>query len=197
MAKKLGKAAKTKKGVDGRDLAVIGVYILFFVFVLILIFRSRTGNQKVEAMEKEFEAMKRQTTQLKRSNSASEKDLATSRSQMKDSEDKIARERQEYDFVVGTSLEYAKKSALMMAIWEAIDKVRSVALRSLNISKNEVTIEMITPSGVYLTDFIGTLYKRTDIIETVQVIETKQERSEVKEGEEVLAGKIKIVAKAK
>lgn len=195
MAKKLGKAAKAKKGLDGRDFAVFGVYGLFFVFVIILFIQSRSGNKKVEAMEADVENLKRQTTQLKRSNSAMEKELATARAQMKEADEKIAREKQEYDFVVGTSLEYAKKSALMMAIWEAIDKIRNVALRNVNISKNEVTIEMITPSGVYLTDFIGTLYKRSDIIETVQVTETKQEASEAKEGEEVLVGKVKIIAK--
>lgn len=195
MAKKLG-AAKKKKGMDGRDWAVIASYFVFFGFVIVLFMISREGNQKVKALEAQLEGLKSQESALKRANSASEKDLAAMRAKLEDSNAKMERERQEYDFVVGTSLEYAKKSELMMAIWEAIDKVRNVAMKSLVISKNEVNIEMITPSGVYLTDFIGTLYKRADLIQTIQVTETKQERSSTKEGEEVLVGKIKIIAKA-
>ena len=73
------------------------------------------------------------------------------------SESKYKREEEEYTFVVGTSLEYAKKNKLMMAVWESIDKVRSVALRYISVEKNNVKLELFTQSDVFLTEFMSEL----------------------------------------
>ncbi|MBT3786369.1 hypothetical protein HOF92_15450, partial [bacterium] len=105
------------------------------------------------------------------------------------------REKQEYDFVVGTSLEYAKKNKLLMAIWEAIDKVRNVAIRDVTVEKNDVTLTMVTRSDVYLTEFMTELNKRKDLISTIRIKENKVEKLSKKSDQELLVGLLKIIAK--
>ena len=83
----------------------------------------------------------------------------------------------------------------MMAVWESIDKVRSVALRYISVEKNNVKLELFTQSDVFLTEFMSELNKRKDLIQTIQITETKTEKVGKKKDKEVLVGYVNIIAK--
>ena len=194
MAKKLGKKNK-KKGLDTRDFAVIGGYLIFFLIVGFLYAQASSGNKEVKKLEKQEAAVKKNLSKAKKAS----KDVAKRKKQMKiemdASESKYKREEEEYTFVVGTSLEYAKKNKLMMAVWESIDKVRSVALRYISVEKNNVKLELFTQSDVFLTEFMSELNKRKDLIRTIQITETKTEKVGKKKEKEALVGYVNIIAK--
>jgi Tfp pilus assembly protein PilN len=193
MAKKLGKRA-SKKGLDTRDYLVFGGY--FFLFV-ILIYFATTGRQKNLALKKQQTKIDNLEGNRKRAKSSVKrlgKKLATERERLRNSEVRAKREKQEYDFVVGTSLEYAKKNRLLMAIWEAIDKVQNVALRTITVEKNDISLSMVTQSDVYLTEFMTALNKRKDLIDTIRIKETKIEKADKKTGRQLLVGTMEIVA---
>ena len=71
----------------------------------------------MKKLEKQEAAVKKNLSKAKKAS----KDVAKRKKQMKiemdASESKYKREEEEYTFVVGTSLEYAKKNKLMMAVW--------------------------------------------------------------------------------
>tara|TARA_Y100000589_G_scaffold132599_1_gene126556 strand:- start:2077 stop:2805 length:729 start_codon:yes stop_codon:yes gene_type:complete len=194
MAKKLGKKNK-KKGLDGRDFAVIGGYIIFVFIIIYLYAQASSGNKEVKKLEKQEAQVKREFSEAKKAS----KDIAKRKKQIKIeldvSESKYKREEEEYTFVVGTSLEYAKKNKLMMAVWEAIDRVRSIALRYISVEKNNVKLELFTQSDVFLTEFMSELNKRKDLIRTIQITETKTEKIGKKKEKEALVGYMSIVAK--
>ena len=50
MAKKLGKKNK-KKGIDGRDFAVIGGYVIFLFIIGFLYAQASSGNKEVKKLE--------------------------------------------------------------------------------------------------------------------------------------------------
>ena len=194
MAKKLGKKNK-KKGLDTRDFAVIAGYLIFFLIIGFLYAQASSGNKEVKKLEKREAEVKKNFSRAK----LASKDIAKRKKKLKieldASESKYKREEEEYTFVVGTSLEYAKKNKLMMAVWESIDKVRSVALRYISVEKNNVKLELFTQSDVFLTEFMSELNKRKDLIQTIQITETKTEKVGKKKDKEALVGYVNIIAK--
>ena len=195
MAKKLGKKS-AKKGFDKRDGAVVGCYLIFFIWIGIIVAQSMKGNKEVKDLETRLTQMTKRQNDVKKDNKALSKQLSKIKAEFEDSKAKFAREEEEYKFVVGTSLEYAKKNKLLMAVGEAIGIVRNVALKSVVVEKNDVVIEMLTQSDVNLTEFMTELNKRKDLIQTIQITETKTEKIGDKgKTKEILVGILKIVAK--
>ena len=194
MAKKLGKKNK-KKGFDGRDFAVIGGYVIFLFIIGFLYAQASSGNKEVKKLEKREAEVKRDFSKAKKANKDISKRKKQMRVELDVSESKYKREEEEYTFVVGTSLEYAKKNKLMMAVWESIDRVRSIALRYIAVEKNIVKLELYTQSDVFLTEFMSELNKRKDLIRTIQITETKTEKVGKKKEKEALVGYMSIVAK--
>ena len=194
MAKKLGKKNK-KKGLDGRDFAIIGGYVIFFLIIGFLYAQASSGNKEVKSLEQQEAAVKKALSEAKKNSKAVAKRKKQMKIEMDASESKYKREEEEYTFVVGTSLEYAKKNKLLMAVWESIDKVRSVALRYISVEKNSVKLELFTQSDVFLTEFMSELNKRKDLIRTIQITETKTEKVGKKKDKEALVGYVNIIAK--
>jgi septal ring factor EnvC (AmiA/AmiB activator) len=157
--------------------------------------QGKKGQSEIKELEKRKVRIKKQLSDAKKQGKALSKELKTWRAKIEDSKNKLQREKTEYDFVVGTSLEYAKKNKLLMAIWEGIDEVRSVALKSVTVKQNSVALEMLSPSDVYLTEFMGELNKRKDLIDTIRIVETKIEKLDKKSTKELLFGRLDIVAK--
>ncbi len=193
MAKRLGKRAQ-KKGLDNRDYLVFGGYFLLFVMLVYLATTGRQKNLALKKQQSEIDSLETNRRTAKASVKRLSKKLATERERLRNSEVRGKREKQEYDFVVGTSLEYAKKNRLLMAIWEAIDKVQNVALRSVTVEKNEISLSMVTQSDVFLTEFMTALNKRKDLIDTIRIKETKTEKADKKTGRQLLVGFMEIVA---
>jgi len=194
MAKKLGKRA-SKKGFDTRDYLVIGGYVIFALWLVYLATTGREKNRLINRQQTQIDTLNKDRTTLNRQVKVLSRDITEEKARVENSEAKLKREKQEYDFVVGTSLEYAKKSRLLMAVWEAIDKVRNVAIRDVTVAKNDVTMNMVTRSDVYLTEFMTEMNKRKDLVSTIRIKETKVERASKKSEEELLVGLLNIVAK--
>lgn len=194
MAKRLGKKSK-KKGLDGRDFGAIAGYLVFFSIIFMLYSQASIGNKEVKRLEADEKRVAKDLSSERRKGKKISKEKKQKKADLDDSDLKYKREADEYSFVVGTSLEYAQKYKLMMAVWEAIDKVRNVALRFISVEKNSVKLELYTQSDVFLTEFMGELNKRKDLIETIQITETKTEKVGVKKQKEALVGYIRIVAK--
>ncbi|PCJ18747.1 MAG: hypothetical protein COB02_09955 [Candidatus Cloacimonadota bacterium] len=194
MAKKKSKRNQ-KKGLDQRDYMVYGVYALLFLFIVFSAFVGK-GNQKEKLMvEAQKKALTKEKSKIKSNSRKLERELKVWRARRDESKSKLSKEKNEYDFVVGTSLEYAKKNKLLMAIWESIDKVRNLAIASVTVAQNEVDIVMHAQSDVYLTEFMSELNRRKDIIQTIQIVESRIEVIDKKVGKEVLLGILKIIAK--
>ena len=194
MAKKLGKRA-SKKGFDTRDALVWGGYLLLILWLTLTASSSREKNRLIKQQEAELSSLQTEKVTLSRKIKLLKKEVSEEKARVENSEVKLKREKQEYDFVVGTSLEYAKKNRILMAIWEAIDKVRNVAIKDVTVAKNDVTLNMVTRSDVYLTEFMTELNQRQDLVSTIRIKETKLDRSGKKAGEELLVGLMNIVAK--
>ena len=194
MAKKLGKRA-SKKGFDTRDFLVWGGYLLLILWLTLTATSSREKNRLIKQQEAELSSLQTEKVTLSRKIKLLKKEVSEEKARVENSEVKLKREKQEYDFVVGTSLEYAKKNRILMAIWEAIDKVRNVAIKDVTVAKNDVTLNMVTRSDVYLTEFMTELNQRQDLVSTIRIKETKLDRSGKKAGEELLVGLMNIVAK--
>jgi hypothetical protein len=194
MAKKLGKRAG-KKGFDTRDYLVIGGYVIFALWLVYLATTGREKNRLIKRQSSQITALEKERSTVNRKVKKMAKELSEEKARVENSAAKLKREKQEYDFVVGTSLEYAKKNKLLMAIWEAIDKVRNVAIRDVTVEKNDVTLTMVTRSDVYLTEFMTELNKRKDLISTIRIKENKVEKLSKKSDQELLVGLLKIIAK--
>lgn len=194
MAKKKSKRNQ-KKGLDQRDYMVYGIYALLVIFVGFSLFVGKGNKAEKIKVETTKKALEKEKSTIKKNSKKLEKDLKTWRARRDESKSKLSKEQNEYNFVVGTSLEYAKKTKLLMAIWESIDKVRNLGIASVTVAKNEVDITMHAQSDVYLTEFMSELNRRKDIIETIQIIESRIEVVDKKEGKEVLLGVLKIIAK--
>lgn len=194
MAKKKSKRNQ-KKGLDQRDYMVYGAYALLVVFVGFSLFVGKGNQAEKVKVEKQKALLEKEKKTIKKNSKKLEKDLKTWRARRDESKSKLSKEQNEYNFVVGTSLEYAKKTKLLMAIWESIDKVRNLGIASVTVAKNEVDITMHAQSDVYLTEFMSELNRRKDIIETIQIVESRIEVIDKKEGKEVLLGNLKIIAK--
>lgn len=194
MAKKLGKKSK-KKGLDGRDFGVIAGYLVFFSIIFMLYSQASTGNKEVKRLEADEKRVAKDLSEERKRGKEISKEKKQVKVELDDSDLKYKREADEYTFVVGTSLEYAQKYKLMMAVWEAIEKVRNVALRFISVEKNNVKLELYTQSDAFLTEFMGELNKRKDLIETIQITETKTEKVGAKKQKEALVGYVQIVAK--
>jgi len=194
MAKKRGKKNQ-KKGIHGRDWASFGGYFVVLGFIAFLVLDGMKGSEEVKELEKRYETLKKQQTESKKQNKTLVKDLKQVRAEFENSKSKFKREEEEYKFVVGTSLEYAEKNKLLMAVWEAIGVVRNVAIRNIKVEKNDVTIEMFTQSDLYLTEFMAELSKRKDLVRSIQILETKTEKVGKKKDKEALVGYLKIFAK--
>ena len=194
MAKKLGKRAG-KKGFDTRDYLVIGGYVIFALWLVYLATTGREKNRLIKRQSSQITALEKERSTVNRKVKKMAKELSEEKARVENSAAKLKREKQEYYFVVGTSLEYAKKNKLLMAIWEAIDKVRNVAIRDVTVEKNDVTLTMVTRSDVYLTEFMTELNKRKDLISTIRIKENKVEKLSKKSDQELLVGLLKIIAK--
>ncbi|MCO4781172.1 MAG: hypothetical protein KC646_02515 [Candidatus Cloacimonetes bacterium] len=194
MAKKRAKKNQ-KKGLDQRDYMVYGVYVLLLFFVGFSLFVGKGNKSEKAKVEKTKKTLEKEKSKIKKNSKKLEKELKTWRARRDESKSKLSKEQNEYNFVVGTSLEYAKKTKLLMAIWESIDKVRNLGIASVTVAKNEVDITMHAQSDVYLTEFMSELNRRKDIIETIQIVESRIEVVDKKEGKEVLLGILKIIAK--
>ena len=100
MAKKLGKKNK-KKGLDTRDFAVIGGYLIFFLIIGFLYAQASSGNKEVKKLEKREAEVKKNFSRAK----IASKDVAKRKKKLKieldASESKYKREEEEYTFVVG------------------------------------------------------------------------------------------------
>lgn len=194
MAKKLGKRS-SKKGFDARDYLVWASYLGLILWLTITATSGREKNRLIKQQESQLNSLQTEKNTLSRKVKLLDKELSEEKARLENSETKLKREQQEYDFVVGTSLEYAKKNRILMAIWEAIDKVRNVAIKDVTVAKNDVTLNMITRSDVYLTEFMTELNQRQDLVSTIRIKETKLERSAKQSNEELLVGLMSIVAK--
>ena len=194
MAKKLGKRNK-KKSLDGRDFAVFGGYIIFFLIIGFLYAQASSGNKEVKKLEKEEATIKKELKRLKAKKKELDRDKKETNINLSRSKNDLKKQEQKNSIVTGTSLDYAKKNKLLMAAWEAIDKVRNVALRKISIEENAVKLELFTQSDVFLTEFMSELHRRKDLIETIQIKETNTEKVGIKKDKEVLVGYIDIEAK--
>ncbi|MCJ8345050.1 hypothetical protein MJH12_05885 [bacterium] len=194
MAKRKSKKG-AKKGLDQRDYMVYGAYGLLVVFIIFSAFIGKGSQKEKIKVENQRKLLKAEKSKIKKNSKKLEKELKLWRAKRDENKAKLKKEQNEYDFVVGTSLEYAKKSKLLMAIWESIDKVRNLAIASVTVAQNEVDITMHAQSDVYLTEFMSELNRRKDIIETIQIVESRIEVIDKKEGTEVLLGNLKIIAK--
>ena len=182
-------------GFDTRDALVWGGYLLLILWLTLTASSSREKNRLIKQQEAELSSLQTEKVTLSRKIKLLKKEVSEEKARVENSEVKLKREKQEYDFVVGTSLEYAKKNRILMAIWEAIDKVRNVAIKDVTVAKNDVTLNMVTRSDVYLTEFMTELNQRQDLVSTIRIKETKLDRSGKKAGEELLVGLMNIVAK--
>ena len=174
---------------------VWGGYLLLILWLTLTASSSREKNRLIKQQEAELSSLQTEKVTLSRKIKLLKKEVSEEKARVENSEVKLKREKQEYDFVVGTSLEYAKKTRILMAIWEAIDKVRNVAIKDVTVAKNDVTLNMVTRSDVYLTEFMTELNQRQDLVSTIRIKETKLDRSGKKAGEELLVGLMNIVAK--
>jgi predicted RND superfamily exporter protein len=194
MAKKIGKKAQ-KKGMDQRDWIVIGLYVLLFVLLIVLIIHASSGSKEVELLSQKADRMSANHNEVKRNIKQLEKQIKSMKATVENSQSKVDREKKDYEIVVGTSLQYAKKNKLLVAIWEAVSQVRSMALEEVKISKNELHLNVIADSDMIITDFIGKMHERKDLVESILPGEMKREKKGKKSTKEYLEGEIKIIAK--
>lgn len=194
MAKKLGNKSK-KKGLDGRDFASIAGYLLFFGVILVLYVQASSGNKEVGELEKEERSVNKRLIEIIEQSKKSEKQKKKVKVDLDLSEQMLKKQEQQFKIVTGTSLEYAKKNKLMMAVWEAIDKVRNVALRYISVKENQVKLELYTPQDIFLTEFMSELNKRKDLILSIQISKTELEKMGDKKDKETLVGYFNIQAK--
>jgi hypothetical protein len=196
MAKKLGKKAQ-KKGMDTRDWIVIGLYVLLFTVVGFLGYRTSVGTKGVDAEKKKLADIEKAMKNVKNSLKSLKKQTKSIDSSLSNSRAKLEKEKRDYEIVVGTSLAYAQKSKLLAAIWESISTVGSMALKKVKMSKNQIELEVIAESNAVITEFVGEMYKRKDLVSSILPGEVKREKKGGKKGlgKEVLFGSIKIEAK--
>jgi F0F1-type ATP synthase membrane subunit b/b' len=194
MAKRIGKRA-AKKGLDQRDIIVISCYFLLFIILIFLFMNTKSGQKDIDVLKAREQEIQQEIRNVDNQVRSADMQLRTHKATLENSRAEVEKERADYAIVVGTSLEYAKKSQLLTAIWDAISRVRGLALTKVQIAKNDVNVEVLAQTDTVITEFVAELNKRRDLIDSIQPGQIEREKGAKGATEQFLTGEVKIIAK--